>query len=57
MCRQVVVDNNGDAMQFEIRDNYGSVQIAGNTDIDLAIVSTMGKLFDLLLFKLYIKPC
>lgn len=41
MCRQVVVDNNGDAMQFEIRDNYGSVQIAGNTDIDLAIDSVI----------------
>ena len=38
LCRQVVVDDNGDAKPFAFRGNYASISFTGQDDIDLAVV-------------------
>lgn len=39
LCRQVVVDANGDAKQFDIGGGYASITLRGQIDINVAVVS------------------
>ena len=39
LCRQIVVDDNGDAKWFQFDNAYASLTLRGQIDIDLAIVS------------------
>ena len=39
LCRQVVVNENGDAKHFDIDGAYASVTLRGQIDINVAVVN------------------